>query len=100
MDRERELHLEVLYWRQLLERVATDLESLAARESEARRRARLAARAMRIRRRLHEGMPDDFQLAPASGPLPSFDGIDGEHMSPAGVDGTLARRQLGAWSIR
>ena len=53
-------HREIAYWRQLLERVATDLESAAAREADPKRRDWLAARAMRIRQRLHEGVPDSF----------------------------------------
>mgnify|MGYP001409373310 CR=1 FL=1 len=71
MDAERELYRETLYWRQLLERVAGDLELLAAEETDARRASRLAARAMRIRQRLHEGVPLGFDLSP-NRPPPRF----------------------------
>jgi len=70
---EHTLYRETLYWQQLLERVASDLEMLAGSESDAARARRLAARAMRIRRRLHEGMPGDFDVSP-NRPPPRFDG--------------------------
>ena len=69
----RSLYRETLYWQQLLERVASDLEVLASNESDAARARRLAARAMRIRRRLHEGMPSDFDVSP-NRPPPRFAG--------------------------
>jgi len=76
MEGERELYREVLYWRQLLERVAGDLEVLAGSDVDARRARQLAARAMRIRQRLHEGMPPDFDLSP-NRPPPRFAADDG-----------------------
>jgi len=76
MESERELYREVLYWRQLLERVAGDLEVLAASETDSHRAERLAARAQRIRQRLHEGMPPDFDLSP-NRPPPRFAADDG-----------------------
>ena len=71
METERALYRETLYWRQLLERVAGDLEVLAGSETDATRKRRLVARAMRIRQRLHEGMPGDFDLSP-NRPPPRF----------------------------
>jgi hypothetical protein len=68
MSTDRELHREVLYWRQLLERVATELERIATREPDPERRKVLSARAMRIRKRLHEGMPGDFDPSPEPKP--------------------------------
>jgi hypothetical protein len=53
------------YWRQLLARVARDLERLAGNEVDGRRSRVFAVRAMRIRQRLHDGMPEDY--APATG---------------------------------
>ena len=44
---ESELHREVLYWRQLLGRVAGDLEHIAGRETDRGRARALSARAMR-----------------------------------------------------
>ena len=65
MSAERDLHREVLYWRRLLERVAGDLESIVGREPDLTRSRLLAARAMRIRQRLHEGMmPAEFDPSP------------------------------------
>jgi hypothetical protein len=60
MTTDKELYREVLYWRELLTRVAEELESKAATETDPTRKRWLAARAMRIRRRLHEGVPDEF----------------------------------------
>lgn len=74
MDLARTLYRETLYWQHLLERVAGDLEVLASNETDAARAGRLAARAMRIRRRLHEGMPADFDLSP-NRPPPRFEGV-------------------------
>ena len=52
---------EASYWRHLLLRIAEDLEHTAGTERDARRRHWLASRAMRIRQRLHEGMPPSFE---------------------------------------
>lgn len=54
------MNRETAYWQQLLERVAADLESAAGRETDPKRRRWLESRAMRIRQRLHDGVPDDF----------------------------------------
>lgn len=51
---------ETTYWRELLTRVAADLEHTAEAEPDAKRKGWLSSRAMRIRRRLHEGVPEDF----------------------------------------
>lgn len=59
------MNRETAYWQHLLERVAEDLESTAGRETDPKRRRWLESRAMRIRQRLHEGVPDDFRVAPA-----------------------------------
>lgn len=48
------------YWRELLTRIAEDLEHAADGEIDGKRRAWFASRAMRIRQRLHEGVPDAF----------------------------------------
>jgi hypothetical protein len=64
MSIERDVYREVIFWRQLLERVAADLEALAGHETAPERAKRLVARAMRIRRRLHEGVPDGFTTDP------------------------------------
>jgi hypothetical protein len=76
MSTERERHREVLYWRQLLERVAGELERIAGREPDPARGRLLSARAMRIRKRLHEGMPADFDPSPMSKPPPRFEELD------------------------
>jgi len=55
-----DLRREIAFWRELLEKVARDLEHSACIEQDAERRAWLESRSMRIRRRLHEGMPDDY----------------------------------------
>ena len=78
---EKELHREVLYWRQLLDRVAGELEHIAGREPDPERRKVLSARAMRIRQGLHEGMPADFAPSPESKPPARF-----EKLGQAGSD--------------
>ena len=62
MAADNELYREARYWRELLARVAEELESKAGTESDPTRKRWLSARAMRIRRRLHEGVPDDFEI--------------------------------------
>ena len=52
---------EIAYWQHLLVRIAEDLERTAATEREPQRRDWLLSRAMRIRQRLHEGMPASFR---------------------------------------
>jgi hypothetical protein len=52
---------EAAYWRHLLLRIAEDLEHTAGLERDPKRRAWLASRAMRVRQRLHEGMPASFE---------------------------------------
>jgi hypothetical protein len=52
---------EATYWRDLLTRIAEDLEHAAGVEREPRRRSWLSSRAMRIRQRLHEGVPSAFE---------------------------------------
>ncbi len=56
-------HREIAYWRDLLERIAADLESAAGGENDVARKSWLEARAMRIRQRLHEGVPESFRGA-------------------------------------
>jgi hypothetical protein len=82
MSTERELHREVLYWRQLVERVAGELERIVNRETDPARAKVLSARAMRIRQRLHEGMPADFDPSPVSRPPRS----DKTSQNPQGGD--------------
>jgi hypothetical protein len=48
---------ENLWLRELLEQVARDLEGISAREEYAVHTMALQGRAMRIRKRLHEGLP-------------------------------------------
>lgn len=69
------LYREILYWRSLLEKVAGDLELMAAKESDPRWKERLAGRGKRIRRRLHEGVPEGFTASPNS-PPPKFEKQD------------------------
>jgi hypothetical protein len=58
MDADR-LFRENQYWRDLLVRVAQDLESIVARGAcEPAELERLQRRAMRIRQRVHEGPPE------------------------------------------
>lgn len=63
MTDERVLHREIFFWRDLLARVAADLEREASREGESSRGRWLASRATRIRKRLHEGVPDEFVVS-------------------------------------
>jgi hypothetical protein len=72
MSDERALYREVLYWRELLSRVAAELELMVGKETDAARAQWLSARAMRIRRRLHEGMPADYDSSP-NRPPPRFE---------------------------
>jgi hypothetical protein len=58
-----ELQCEVVYWRDLLTRVAKDLERAAGSEADAKRKAWFTSRAMRIRQRLHDGMPEGWSAA-------------------------------------
>ncbi len=53
--------LEVRYWRHLLEQVARDMEATAGLEHDPKRERWLRARALRIRRRLLEGLPDRWR---------------------------------------
>lgn len=71
MAADNELYRETLYWRELLARVAEELESKAGGESDPTRKRWLSARAMRIWQRLHEGMPADFSAwLPRAGTAP------------------------------
>jgi hypothetical protein len=72
MSDERVLYREVLYWRELLSRVAADLELVASKETDAERARWARARAMRIRKRLFDGMPADYDVSP-NRPPPRFD---------------------------
>lgn len=74
MPDERALYREILYWRDLLSRVAADLELKAGTEMDAGRARWAATRAMRIRRRLYEGMPPTFDPSP-NRPPPRFDRV-------------------------
>lgn len=58
------LYREVLYWRELLGRVASELELKAGLETDRHRARWMSARAMRIRRRLYEGVPAECDVAP------------------------------------
>ena len=73
MAADNELYSEALYWRELCVRVAEKLESKVGTESDPTRRCWFSARAMRIRKRLHEGMPAEFDLSPESKPPPRFE---------------------------
>lgn len=64
-----ESHRATAYWRSLLTRVAEDFESMASRETDPARAKLLSARAMRIRQRLFEGVPKDFDSSPNRPPL-------------------------------
>lgn len=74
MSDERALYREILYWRDLLSRVAADLELKAGTETDAGRARWAGTRAMRIRRRLYEGMPATFDPSP-NRPPPRFDRV-------------------------
>jgi hypothetical protein len=50
------------YWRLLLERIAQDMERTAAREADPKRERWLRSRALRIRQRLHAGVPDGWKM--------------------------------------
>jgi len=58
------LYREILYWRQLLDRVAAELELKAGTAQDIAEAHWCGARAMRIRRRLNEGVPTSFQPSP------------------------------------
>lgn len=51
---------ESFYWQEILTKVAQDLEHSACIETDADRKAWLESRAMRIRKRLHDGTPEDY----------------------------------------
>ena len=55
-----EIRRENLWLRELLRRVSADLEHVAA-QTEPAHRGRLEQRAMRIRQRLWEGMPEEWE---------------------------------------
>jgi hypothetical protein len=63
---------EITYWRELLTRVAQDLETTAGTEPDPKRQRWLAARAMRIRQRLHEGVPEGFEISQPNRPASTF----------------------------
>jgi hypothetical protein len=66
MSDSRILYREILYWRDLLSRVASDFELKAGTETDASRALWARTRATRIRRRLYEGMPTSYD--PSSRP--------------------------------
>jgi hypothetical protein len=51
---------ESAYWRDLLKRIARDLDQAAKTEVDPQRQRWLASRAARVRERLNRGMPDDW----------------------------------------
>lgn len=61
---DHELRAEIAFWRDILTKVAQDLERTACSEKDAARKDWLERRAMRIRQRLHEGMPDGYVADP------------------------------------
>ena len=70
-DRARVLYREIFYWRELLTRVASEFELKAGTESDPQRAHWFRARAMRIRSRLFNGMPADYDVSP-NRPPPKF----------------------------
>jgi hypothetical protein len=56
---------EVAFWRDLLSRIAVDLDRGADRESDPQRRKWLRARACQIRKRLDEGVPSSWKMSDA-----------------------------------
>ena len=51
-------HRESAYWRDLLRRIARDMEEAARAETDAKRHRWLVARATRVRERLNRGVPE------------------------------------------
>ena len=51
---------EAAYWRDLLKRIAADLENAARTEHDPTRQRWLASRAARVRERLNRGVPEDW----------------------------------------
>jgi hypothetical protein len=51
---------EVAYWRDLLKRIARDMETAAREEADPGRQRSLETRASRVRERLLRGMPEDW----------------------------------------
>ena len=51
---------ESAYWRELLTRIAEDLEHATDAEVDGKRKAWFSSRAVPIRQRLHEGLPEGF----------------------------------------
>lgn len=82
-----EHHREVVYWRDLLTRIAEDLEHAAGLESEQRRRSWFVSRAMRIRQRLHEGVPATFRGARSNAAM-----TPREHLSTERDEPSVGRR--------
>ena len=79
-----EVRREACYWRQLLTRIAEDLEHAAGLERDPRRRSWFASRAMRVRQRLHEGVPATFEEPRSSAAMtPRSDLAEG----PTAADG-------------
>ena len=81
----RALYREILYWRDLLSRVAADLELKAGTETDPARARWAGARAMRIRRRLYEGMPSTFDPSP-NRPPPRFEHVSTPATRPDGQE--------------
>ena len=81
-------HVEVLWLRELLEKVAQDLEFLAMDPALAGGPAkRLRRRAMRIRQRLHDGVPEDWRPRVVTTPAPVFDNDADRGRSPVPFPG-------------
>jgi len=55
------LRREAAYWRDLLERIARDLEQAAKSENDPNRQRWFASRASRVRERLNRGMPEEWR---------------------------------------
>jgi hypothetical protein len=51
---------EIAYWRDLLKRIARDMEAAAREEADPSRQRWLISRASRVRERLLRGMPEDW----------------------------------------
>lgn len=51
---------ESAYWRDLLRRIARDMEATARSETDPKRRQWLESRARRVHERLNRGMPHDW----------------------------------------
>jgi len=82
---------ESAYWRELLTRIAEDLEHATDAEVDGKRKAWFSSRAMRIRQRLHESVPEGFDPETLRSRMTPNDHLTGTQLTETGLTSKTAR---------